>query len=69
MKENRPIYSYVRVMQKQADSAISRVIDYTNNPQGYEECINMTMQYMTKLIKLCLHAPKSKEIKNIIQNL
>lgn len=47
MKENRPIYSYVRVMQKQADSAISRVIDYTNNPQKYEECINMTMQYMT----------------------
>lgn len=42
MKENLPIYSYVRVMQKQADSAISRVIDYTNNPQRYEECINMT---------------------------
>lgn len=47
MKENRPIYSYVRVMQKQADAAIMRVIDYTNNPQKYSDHINMTMQYMT----------------------
>lgn len=47
MKENRPIYSYVRVMQKQADTAILRVIDYTNDPQKYEEQINITMQGMT----------------------
>lgn len=36
MKENRPIYNYVRVMQRQADAAIKRVIDYTNNPDKYE---------------------------------
>lgn len=36
MKENRPIYNYVRVMQRQADAAIKIVIDYTNNPDKYE---------------------------------
>ena len=36
MKENRPIYNYVRVMQRQADAAIRMVIDYTNNPDKYE---------------------------------
>lgn len=36
MKENRPIYNYARVMQKQADSAISKIIDYTNYPEKYE---------------------------------
>lgn len=36
MKENRPIYNYVRVMQRQADAAIKMVIDYTNNPEKYE---------------------------------
>lgn len=36
MKENRPIYNYVRVMQRQADAAIKMVIDYTNNPYKYE---------------------------------
>lgn len=45
MKENRPIYNYVRVMQKQADAAIARVIDYTENPEKYNDYINM--QYMT----------------------
>lgn len=47
MKENRPIYNYVRVMQKQADAAIARVIDYTENPEKYNDYINMNMQYMT----------------------
>ena len=47
MKENRPIYNYVRVMQKQADTAITRVIDYTKNPKKYEDYLNMNMQYMT----------------------
>lgn len=46
MKENRPIYNYVRIMQKQADAAINRVIDYTNNPVKYENYINMTSQYL-----------------------
>lgn len=36
VKENRPIYNYVRVMQKQADMALRRVIDYTNNPERFE---------------------------------
>ena len=36
MKENRPIYNYVRVMQRQADAALRMVIDYTNNPDKYE---------------------------------
>lgn len=36
MKENRPIYNYVRVMQKQADLAIRKVIDYTEHPENYE---------------------------------
>lgn len=44
MKENRPIYNYVRVMQKQADAAIQKVIDYTNNPIKYESYINMSAQ-------------------------
>lgn len=36
MKENRPIYNYIRIMQKQADAAIRMVIDYTNDPSKYE---------------------------------
>lgn len=36
MKENRPIYNYIRVMQRQADAAIRRVIDYTNEPGKFE---------------------------------
>ena len=36
MKENRPIYNYVRVMHRQADAAIRMVIDYTNNPDKYK---------------------------------
>lgn len=35
MKENRPIYNYIRVMQKQADAAIRRVIDYTKAPSKF----------------------------------
>jgi hypothetical protein len=36
VKSNRPIYSYVRVMQRQADMAIRKVIDYTTNPGGFD---------------------------------
>ena len=36
MKTNRPVFSYVRVMQRQADTAIGKIIDYTNNPDKYE---------------------------------
>ena len=35
-KTNRPVFSYVRVMQRQADTAIGKIIDYTNNPEKYE---------------------------------
>jgi site-specific recombinase XerD len=35
MKTNRPIYNYVRVMQKQADSAIRKVIDYAFHPEQF----------------------------------
>lgn len=38
MKMNRPVFSYVRVMQRQADKAIRNVIDYTNNPNKYLTC-------------------------------
>lgn len=40
MKENRPIYNYIRVMQRQADKAIHLVIDYTKHPENYE--LNVT---------------------------
>jgi site-specific recombinase XerC len=36
MKTNRPIYNYVRVMQKQADSAIRKVIDYAFHPEQFD---------------------------------
>ena len=36
MKTNRPVFSYVRVMQRQADTAIGKIIDYTTNPDKYE---------------------------------
>ena len=36
MKTNRPIYNYVRVMQRQADACIRKVIDYTENPNAFE---------------------------------
>ena len=36
VKSNRPIYNYVRVMQRQADTAIRKVIDYTCNPGGFD---------------------------------
>lgn len=39
MKSNRPIYNYVRVMQRQADGAIAKVIDYTINPEKYADII------------------------------
>lgn len=46
MKENRPIYNYIRIMQKQADGAIKRVIDYTNDPDKYADSINLHSQYI-----------------------
>lgn len=36
MKTNRPIFNYVRVMQKQADTAIRKIIDFTEHPENYE---------------------------------
>ena len=39
MKTNRPVFSYVRVMQRQADTAIRNVIDYTINPNHFETSI------------------------------
>ena len=36
MKTNRPIYNYVRVMQRQADACIRKVIDYTKNPDAFD---------------------------------
>ncbi|KAA6331589.1 hypothetical protein EZS27_019813 [termite gut metagenome] len=35
MKENRPIYNYVRTTQRQADIAIRKVIDYTDDPTKF----------------------------------
>lgn len=36
VKKNRPIYNYVRVMQKQADAAVRKVIQYTENPASFD---------------------------------
>lgn len=36
VKGNRPIYNYVRVMQRQADTAIRKVIDYTVTPDSFD---------------------------------
>lgn len=36
VKSNRPIYNYVRVMQRQADTAIRKVIDYTVTPGDFD---------------------------------
>lgn len=36
VKNNCPIYNYVRVMQRQADAAIRKVIDYTDNPNCFD---------------------------------
>lgn len=36
MKKNRPIYNYVRVMRRQADAAMRKVIDYTKDPDAFE---------------------------------
>ena len=32
MKQNRPIYNYIRIMRKHADKAIRTIIDYTIEP-------------------------------------
>ena len=42
MKENRPIYNYIRIMQRQADSAINKIVDYTVSPDKYKSDIYMT---------------------------
>lgn len=36
VKSSRPIYSYVRVIQRQADTAMRKVIDYTVNPDAFD---------------------------------
>lgn len=36
VKKNRPIYNYVRVMQRQADVAVRKVIDYTVSPDAFQ---------------------------------
>lgn len=36
MKTNRPIFNYCRVMKKQADTAMRKIIDYTEHPEQYE---------------------------------
>lgn len=30
MKQNRPIYNYIRIMRKHSDEAVSKIIEYTN---------------------------------------
>ena len=31
MKQNRPIYNYIRIMRKHADNAVRKIIEYTKN--------------------------------------
>ena len=44
MKENRPIYNYVRIMRKQADAAVRMVIGYTEHPEDYETVCDFPVQ-------------------------
>lgn len=41
---------YTQVRAKQADIAISRVIDYVNNPDKYQDYVNLRMNYMVMCI-------------------
>ena len=36
VKTSRPVFNYLHIMQPQADAAIRKIIDYTNNPENYE---------------------------------
>ena len=36
MKQNRPIYNYIRIMKKHADEAIQKIIEYTNKNNTQE---------------------------------
>lgn len=36
MKQNRPIYNYIRIMKKHADDAIQKIIEYTNKNNTQE---------------------------------
>lgn len=40
---------YTKVRQKQADMAITRVIDYVNNPEKYKDCIELKQDVMMRL--------------------
>lgn len=39
---------YTKVRQKQADMAITRVIDYVNNPDKYKDCIELKQDVMMR---------------------
>lgn len=39
---------YTKVRQKQADMAITRVIDYVNNPAKYQDCIELKQNVMMR---------------------
>lgn len=39
---------YTKVRQKQADMAITRVIDYVNNPAKYQDCIELKQDVMMR---------------------
>lgn len=39
---------YTKVRQKQADMAITRVIDYVNNPEKYQDCIELKQDVMMR---------------------
>lgn len=39
---------YTKVRQKQADMAITRVIDYVNNPEKYKDCIELKQDVMMR---------------------
>lgn len=45
-KSKGVIRYYTKVRQKQADMAISRVIDYVNNPEKYKEYIGLRQDFM-----------------------
>ena len=49
-KSKGVIRYYTKVRQKQADMAISRVIDYVNNPEKYKEYIGMRQDFMMMMM-------------------
>ena len=45
-KRRGVIYFYAKIKKQQADAAISKIIDYVNNPEKYEDYIQLKRDIM-----------------------